>query len=204
MKKLAILLFTLLLAAPVRAAVDTSTPEGMIKGLSDEVLTILKTDPDLKKGDVKSAVAQIDAKVLTHFNFRHMTSLAMGKEWRKATPAQQDTLVKEFKDLLVRTYSNALTVYRNPTIVFKTSRVTPTDADALVRTQVLQPGNTPADIDDHLEKTPAGWQVFDVVVAGVSLVTNYRDYFTQEVSRGGVEGAIASMRNKNETQDKGK
>lgn len=196
---LALILLTLLLL-PTQALAELVPPDTLIRSISNEVVEIIKNDQDLQsKGEVTAAVAQIDTKVLTHFNFKHMTALAMGKEWRKATPEQQGVLVKEFKNLLVRTYSNALTVYKNPTVTFKPARFQPADTEALIRTQVQQPGSNPVDIDYHLEKLSDSWQVFDVVVAGVSLVTNYRDYFTQEVRNGGVEGAIKSLQAKNQS-----
>ena len=202
MKRLIGVLLLALLIAPGWAFAGLVPPDTLIQNITNDVLDIIKNDPDLQnKGSVKAAVEQIDAKVLTHFNFKHMTSLAMGKEWRKATPEQQTLLVKEFKELLVRTYSNALTVYKNPTVNFKPSRLQPTDSEALIRTVVQQPGVSPVDIDYHLEKLPDSWQVLDVVVAGVSLVTNYRDFFTQEVRNGGVDGAIKSLRAKNQSME---
>lgn len=197
------LLLALLLATPTWAA-DVVTPETQIKNITNEVLEIIRNDQELQQnGNTDSAIAMIDAKVLQpHFNFQHMTSLGMGKEWRKATPEQQNLLVQEFKTLLVRTYSNALTIYKDPTVNFKPPRYQPTDPEVLIRTQVLQPGIKPVDIDYSLEKLGDEWKVFDVVVAGVSLVTNYRQFFSQEVRNGGVEGAIKSLQAKNQTPEK--
>ena len=201
MKKLIGLLLAILVAVPVWAA---ETPETQIKQISDEVLEIISNDDELQhKGNTGPAIALIDAKVLQpHFNFRHMTKLGMGKEWRKATPEQQDMLVKEFKTLLVRTYSNALTTYKNPTVRLKPTRNKPTDTEAQVRTKVLQPGIKPVDIDYSLEKLGDEWKVFDVVVAGVSLVTNYRQFFGQEIRNGGVDGLIKSLQAKNREPEK--
>jgi len=204
MKKLFGLLLALLLTTPVLAVAEGVTPEMRIKNITDEVLTIIRNDTELQNnGNTGPAIQLIDDKVLQpHFNFRHMTSLGMGKEWRKASPEQQNILVKEFKTLLVRTYSNALTIYKNPTVDFKPARYQPADTEVLVRTQVLQPGIKPVDIDYSVEKVENDWQVFDVVVAGVSLVTNYRQFFSQEVRDGGVEGAIKSLQTKNQTPEK--
>ena len=127
-----------------------------------------------------------------------MTTLAMGKEWRKATPEQQNILIQEFKTLLERTYSNALTIYKNPSVNFKPSRYRPADSEVQIRTQVVQSGLKPVDIDYVLEKQGEKWTIFDVVVAGVSLVTNYREFFAQEVHKGGIEAAIKSMQAKNQ------
>ncbi len=203
MKNIFGLFLAILLAAPVWAA-EGMTPEMQIKHISDDVLTIVREDSELQKnGNTGPATQKIDDKVLQpHFNFRHMASLGMGKEWRKASPEQQDILVQEFKTLLVRTYSNALTFYKNPAVDFKPARYQATDTEVLVRTQVLQAGIKPVDIDYSLEKLENEWKVFDVVVAGVSLVTNYRQFFSQEVRNGGVEGAIKSLQAKNQTPEK--
>ena len=110
-----------------------------------------------------------------NFNFKHMTALAVGKDWRKASPQQQEQLAVEFKTLLVRTYSNALTGYKNQKVVYKPFKMNAGDVDVLVRTEVQQPGNKPVQLDYSLEKLDAGWKVYDVSVAGISLVTNYRE-----------------------------
>ena len=203
MKRLCGVLLALLLAVPA-VAVEALTPEAQVKNITDEVLAIIRDDKDLQaNGKTEAAIKLIDERVLQpHFNFLHMTKLAMGKEWRKATPEQQDILVKELKTLLVRTYSNALTIYKTPEVAFKPVRYQPTDTDVLVRTQVLQTGTKPVDIDYGVEKLEDGWKVYDVVVAGVSLVTNYRQFFSQEVANGGVEGVIKSLQAKNQSSEK--
>jgi phospholipid transport system substrate-binding protein len=126
-----------------------------------------------------------------------MTMLAVGRDWRSATPVQQDRLTEAFKTLLVRTYSNALTQYREQVIDFKPTRMGTADTTVQVRTEVRQPGAQAIGIDYMLEKTPAGWKVFDVVVAGVSLVTNYRGSFGSEVRNSGIDGLIRSLEAKN-------
>lgn len=199
MKKLIALLLAIMVTAPAWASAGMN-PEEQAKTFVDQVITIIRNDQDLQKnGKTDNATDAIDRTVLqTNFNFKHMTSLAMGKEWRKASPEQQDILVREFKTLMVKTYSSALTIYTTPTVTFKKSRYQPADTEVQIRTQVLQPGRQPADIDYVLEKLGDEWKVFDVVVAGVSLVTNYRDFFTQEVRNGGIDGAIKSLQAKNQ------
>jgi phospholipid transport system substrate-binding protein len=128
-----------------------------------------------------------------------MTRLAVGKDWRQANPGQQKALADEFRTLLVRTYSKALTEYRNQTIDFKPLKMQPADTDVTVRTLVNQPGSKPVQIDYNLEKTEQGWKVYDITVAGISLVTNYRGSFAQEVSAGGIDGLIATLRGKNKS-----
>jgi len=202
-KKVLGLVIMMAMAVPLWAA-ELVTPETQIKNITNEVLAIIRDDSQrIKAGDIGPATESIDAKVLQpHFNFRHMTSLGMGKEWRKASPEQQDTLVREFKTLLVRTYSNALTIYTDPTVSYKTARYQATDPEVMVRTQVLQDGIKPVDIDYNLEKIDNEWKVFDVVVAGVSLVTNYRQFFAQEVRNSGIDGVIKALQTKNQTLQK--
>ena len=172
-------------------------PDALIKSISDDVIGIIKQDKDIKAGDRKKINDLVDAKVLPHFSFARMTALAMGRNWRKASPEQQGALVNEFRNLLVRTYSGALSTYKNEVIEFKPLRAAAGDTDVTVRTQVKRPGNEPVSIDYSMEKTPSGWKVYDVVVGGVSLVTNYRDSFNSQIHDGGVDGLIKSLASKN-------
>lgn len=172
-------------------------PDVMVKRVTDEVLTIVRADKDIQAGNSKKAVELVEAKVLPHFNFTRMTSLAVGKDWNKATPEQKKQLAKEFETLLVRTYSNALTAYKSQTVVYKPLKMQPGDTDVLVRTEIRQPGQQAVQLDYGVEKQDNGWKVYDVVVAGISLVTNYRENFAAEVRAGGIDGLIASISAKN-------
>lgn len=172
-------------------------PDALVKKISDEVIEIIKQDKDIRAGNQKKINELVDAKVLPHFNFSHMTALAVGRNWPKANAEQQKLLTSEFRNLLVRTYSSALTTYKNQMIEFKPLRAAAGDTDVTVRTQVKQPGTEPVSIDYGMEKTPAGWKVYDVVVGGVSLVTNYRETFNAEIRDGGVDGLIKSLARKN-------
>ncbi len=163
------------------------------------MLEIVRKDRDIQNGSTQKAVELVDQKVLPHFDFRHMTALAVGKDWKKASPGQQQQLTAEFKTLLVRTYSNALTSYKNQKLVYKPFKMNPGASEVLVRTEVIQPGSKPVQIDYNLEKADGGWKVYDVVVAGISLVTNYRDQFAQEVRSGGIDGLIAAIAAKNKS-----
>lgn len=198
MKKLFVFLFACLVGASVWAQ---ETPDVMVKRVSEEVLDILRKDKDVQSGNTRKVLELVDAKVLPHFNFQHMTALAVGKDWRRATPQQQQQLMQEFKVLLVRTYSNALASYRDQTIRYKPFKMNPDDAEAIVRTEIVQPGNKPTQVDYTLEKLDSGWKVYDVTIAGISLVTNYRDAFAQEVRNGGIEGLIQSITAKNKSLD---
>lgn len=196
MKKIFALFFAGLVST---AALAEDAPDALVQRVTEEVLEIIRHDKDIQNGSTNKVIDLVDKKVLPHFNFPHMTALALGKEWRKATPQQQQQLTAEFKTLLVRTYSNALTSYKNQKVVYKPLKMAPSDTDVLVRTEIHQPGNKPVQLDYSLEKQDSGWKVYDVVVAGISLVTNYRDQFGQEVRNGGIDGLIASIAAKNKS-----
>jgi phospholipid transport system substrate-binding protein len=203
MKVLFPLLFGLFLSCGSVLAQEDS-PDALIKKVTDDVLTIVRQDKDIQSGNTKKAIELVEAKVLPNFNFQHMTALAMGRDWSKATPEQKKQLSEEFKTLLVRTYSNALTGYKDQTVRYKPTKMQSGDTDVLVRTEIVQPGNKPVQLDYSLEKQADGWKVYDVVVAGVSLVTNYRDTFNQEVRANGVDGLIQMLATKNKQLDPGK
>ena len=186
------------------AFADVDSPDVMIKRVTDDVLNIVRQDKDIQNGNARKAMALVEAKVLPNFNFQHMTALAMGRDWNKATAEQKKQLSEEFKTLLVRTYSNALTGYRDQTIRFKPTKMQVEDTDVVVRTEVVQPGSKAIQLDYSMEKLVDGWKVYDVVVAGVSLVTNYRDTFNQEVRANGVDGLLQMLVTKNKQLEAGK
>ena len=191
------------LSVPFAFAQEDS-PDVLIKKVTEEVLTIVRQDKEIQAGNARKAIELVEAKVLPHFNFQRMTALSMGREWNKANPEQKIRLTEEFKALLVRTYSNALTGYRDQTIRYKPTRMPEGGGDVVVRTEILQPGSKPIQLDYALEKKQDGWKVHDVIVAGVSLVTNYRDTFTQEVRANGVDGLIQMLAAKNKQLESGK
>lgn len=203
MKSLFALFFGFLVSA-MPAVAQEDSPEAMIKRVTDDVLTIVRHDKDIQNGNTKKAIELVEAKVLPSFNFQHMTALAMGRDWNKASPDQKKRLTDEFKTLLVRTYSNALTSYRDQTVRYKPVKGAPGDTEVIVKTEIVQPGSKPIQLDYSVEKLDQGWKVYDVVVAGVSLVSNYRDTFNQEVRANGVDGLIQMLVNKNKQMEPGK
>jgi phospholipid transport system substrate-binding protein len=192
-----LLAFAALAASAPAFAQDAQTPDGLVKTVTQDVIAIVKQDKDIQAGNTAKTIALVEEKVLPHFNFTRMTALAMGVNWRKATPEQQKQLVDQFRTLLVRTYSTALAAYRNQTIEFKPLRAQAADADVTVRSEVRQSGTEPVSIDYSMEKTAAGWKVYDVVVGGVSLVTTYRETFASEVRANGIDGLVKSLSDKN-------
>lgn len=195
MKWLFALMSAMFLSAVAMAA---EQPDELVKTVTDDVLTIVRNDKDIQNGNARKAVALVETKVLPHFNFMRMTQLAVGREWRNISPAQQKTLSEEFKTLLVRTYSKALTEYRNQSIEYKPFALKPGETEAKVRTLVKQPNNAkPIELDYSLEQSAGAWKVYDIEVAGVSLVTNYRDSFASEIRNNGVDGLIKVLQTKN-------
>ena len=186
------------------AFAQDNAPDALIKQVTEEVLSIVRQDKDIQNGNTRKAIELVEAKVLPHFNFQRMTALAMGRDWNKASPEQKTRLSEEFKTLLVRTYSNALTGYRDQTIRYKPTRMQDDAADVVVKTEIHQSGGKPIQLNYSLEKQDAGWKVYDVIVAGVSLVTNYRDTFNQEVRANGVDGLIQMLVDKNKQLEAGK
>jgi phospholipid transport system substrate-binding protein len=188
-------LFALLI--PVAQA-QQPAPDVLVKTITEEVVTILKKDQDIQAGDAKKAADLIETKIVPHFNFVRMTRIAMARNWRLASPEQQKELVGEFKTLLVRTYSTALSNYRDQQIDYRPLRAKPEDTEVTVKSDVKPSGSSqPISIDYEMEKTPNGWKVYDVKVGGVSLVTTYRDTFASEVRERGVDGLIKSLAAKN-------
>ena len=190
------LLAAWLLVSPATAA-ETTSPDALVENTAQEVLTIVRQDKELRAGNTAKILDLVEAKILPHFNFTRMTRLAMGKNWRNATPEQQQELVKEFRTLLVRTYSNALNTYSDYKIMVEPLKSKADDTDTTVKTKVVQDGQQPVDIDYSMEKTNDGWKVYDVTVAGVSLVTNYRSTFNSQIREGGVEKLIRTLSEKN-------
>ncbi|HEY3178687.1 MAG TPA: ABC transporter substrate-binding protein [Casimicrobiaceae bacterium] len=172
-------------------------PDAMVKRVSQDVLQTIKGDPKVQAGDQARIRDVMESKLAPNFDFERMTALAMGRNWRQATPEQQKKLTMEFKTLLVRTYSGALTQYRDQTIDYKPLRAEPSANDVLVRTEVIRQGQPPVQIDYGMEKKDGTWKAYDVVVGGVSLVTNYRDEFSEQVRAGGVDGLIKTLVAKN-------
>lgn len=187
-----------LVGLPLAHAADEK-PDALIERISTEVLSTIKADKSLQGGDTSKLIALVDAKVLPHLNFGRMTASAVGPGWRQATPEQQKRLQEEFKTLLVRTYSGALSQVSDQTIVVKPLRAADDDKEVIVRTEVRGRGD-PIQLDYRLEKTPgdgAGWKIYNLNVLGVWLVETYRSQFAQEINAKGVDGLIASLSERN-------
>ncbi|KRC00523.1 hypothetical protein ASE11_08840 [Hydrogenophaga sp. Root209] len=182
----------------VPAMAQDEAPDALIKRLSSDVLASVKADPAIQAGDVNRIVALVDSKILPSVNFTRMTSSAVGRFWRQATPAQQKQLQDEFKILLVRTYSGALGEVKDQTVTFKPMRSKPEDTEVVVRSEVRGKGD-PIQLDYRMEKTASGWKIYDINVLGVWLVETYRTQFAQEINAKGIDGLIASLVQRNKS-----
>ncbi len=175
-------------------------PDVMARNTTIEVLNILRQDKDLRNGNSRRILALVEQKILPNFDFRQMTQLAVGRNWSRATPEQQERLVEEFKTLLVRTYSASLTSVLDYKIEFLPLRMPPGASEVTVNTVVSKSGAPPLPIDYRMERQDNGWKVYDVLVEGVSLVTVYRNSFNTEVRKGGIDGLVATLSRRNQQQ----
>jgi len=194
-KYLFLLIFFSFLGFQVKA--DMLAPDALARAVSDEVLVLIRADKELQAGNKQKILELVEAKVLPHFSFASMTRLAMGRHWRAASAAQRQRLTDEFRTLLIRSYTAALTQYRNQTVDYKPLRMAANDTDVVVQSLVRKPGAAPVAIDLSMEKTNAGWKIYNVKVEGISLVENYRNTFNTEIQKHGVDGLIQSLVDKN-------
>jgi phospholipid transport system substrate-binding protein len=192
--RIAALALATLIAFP---ALAQESPDQTVKRVSEETVQAIKADPKIIAGDAARIREVIEQKLLPNFDFTRMTALAMGRNWKQATPEQQKQLTDEFRTLLVRTYSNALTQYRDEKIEVRPLRADANASEVTVRSEVIRPGRPPVQIDYGMTRTPQGWKAYDVIVGGVSLVSNYRDEFNEQVKTSGVDGLIRTLADKN-------
>ena len=188
------------LAAPFSFAEDLA-PDALLKAVTAEVVAIIRQDKDIQAGNPAKVADLVETRILPLFDFTRMTQLAVARNWRLATPEQQKALTAEFRTLLVRTYSTALSNYRDQAIEFKRLRAAPGDTEVTVKSVMKQPGTEPLTMDYDLERMAAGWKVYDIKIDGVSLITTYRETFAGKIREGGVDGLIKSLTDKNRQGD---
>ncbi|MFM2029438.1 MAG: hypothetical protein RL517_629 [Pseudomonadota bacterium] len=188
--------FTITIANVSAQAVDQSTPDSLIKSVVSDVMASVKSDPEIQKGNIPRIVDLVEKKIVPYTDMRRTTEMAMGPNWKKATPEQQAQLVGEFKSLLIRTYSGALSQLRDQTVQFKPLRAAPDDKEVVVKTVVIGRGD-PVPLDYRLEKTANGWRVYDMNIMGVWLVEAYRNQFANQISQNGIEGLVKFLQDRN-------
>ena len=175
---------------------DMSTPDGLIKSLVSDVMATVKSDPEIQKGNIPRIVDLVEKKIVPYTDMKRTTEMAMGQNWKKATPEQQAQLTLEFKNLLIRTYSGALSQLREQTVQFKPFRAAPDDTEVMVKTVVIGHGD-PVPLDYRLEKTSTGWKVYDMNIMGVWLIEAYRNQFTNQISQNGIDGLVKFLQERN-------
>jgi len=176
---------------------EVIAPDALIKNTVQEVIAIIKVDKDIQSGDQKKIIALVDAKVLPNFDFSRMTQLAVGKYWRTATPEQKQSLVTEFRNMLVRTYTKVFTVYRDQTVEVKPVKMATDDTEVTVKTVISKPGSQPILVDYEMKKADSGWKVYDISIDGVSMVMSYRGTFATQIQESGIDGLIKTLSVKN-------
>ena len=175
---------------------QATAPDALIKMVVSDVMASVKSDPDIQKGNIPKVMELVEKKIVPFTDMRRTTEMAMGPNWKKATPEQQAQLTSEFKNLLIRTYSGALSQLRDQTIQFKPLRAAPDDKEVVVKTVVIGRGD-PVPLDYRLEKTANGWKVYDMNIMGVWLVEAYRNQFANQISQNGVEGLVKFLQDRN-------
>ena len=175
---------------------QATPPDALIKMVVTDVMASVKSDPDIQKGNIPKIVELVEKKIVPYTDMIRTTEMAMGTNWKKATPEQQNQLVVEFKNLLIRTYSGALSQLRDQTVQFKALRAAPDDKEVVVKTVVLGRGD-PVPLDYRLEKTDKGWKVYDMNIMGVWLIEAYRNQFSNQISQNGIEGLVKFLQDRN-------
>lgn len=199
MKKIKQFLFCLSLSllAGAPAYAQPEAPDALIRRISQEVMDTAKSDPEIQRGNNQRVMEVVESRILPHVDFQRMTALAVGRFWREATPEQQKQLTDEFRTLLVYTYSGAISQVKDQRIDFRPFRADPADTEVEVRSQVVQPRGEPIQLNYRLQKTAAGWKIYDVNVLGAWLVESYRNSFASEIGKNGIDGLIRSLSERN-------
>lgn len=180
-------------------AADAMTPDALAKNVTEEVLAIIRADKDIQAGNQKKVLDLVETKIVPHFNFAGMTQIALGKNWRQASAEQRKALTNEFRALLIRTYTTAFTQYKNQTVEYRPLRLAPGDNDVVVKSFIKQPSGQPIAVDYNMEKTDAGWKVYNLKIEGISLVENYRNTFNTEIQKSGIDGLIKTLADRNKS-----
>lgn len=179
---------------------STKDPEYLIKDISSSTLNRIRSDNDLKNGNTKPFLDWAKKDVINNFDFTKMTSLAMGKSWKQASPEQKLILEKEFETLLLNTFAKSFAgISVNQEIEYKPFKGDLADSSVTVKTLIIKPSTKPIELNYTLENSKSGWKIYDISLAGVSLITNYRESFNQEVSLNGIEGLIKVLKDKNKS-----
>ncbi|GAB2876722.1 ABC transporter substrate-binding protein [Paraburkholderia jirisanensis] len=190
-------------SAAFAQTVDTNSPDGMVKTVTQQVIDTIRSDKSIQSGDLTRITQLVNEKILPYIDFRRTTQLAMGRSWRTATPQQQEQVIEQFKMLLIRTYAGALAQVKNQEIQYKPFRANPDDTDVVVRSTVMNNGS-PLELDYRLYKTAQGWRVYDINVLGAWLIQAYQQQFAEQINQHGVDGLIQFLTQRNQQLAAGK
>ncbi|MGI4813993.1 MAG: MlaC/ttg2D family ABC transporter substrate-binding protein [Janthinobacterium lividum] len=195
---LALLIGFMSFAVPASAQnIDASTPDALVRTLTNDVMNSVKSDSSIQSGDVNRITQLVNTHILPYSDFERTTRQAMGRYWAQATPQQQAQITTQFKMMLIRTYAGAIAQIRNQQVQFRPYRGAPTDQEATVQTVVQNQGQ-PIELDYRLEKTAGGWKVYDLNVGGFWLVQAYRQQFSEQIAQNGVAGLLTFLTQRNE------
>ncbi len=197
MRRMNKLLAALLLSSAASLGAAESTPDELIRSVSAEVIDAVRRDPALRAGDAARAAQLIESTIAPHVDFRRAAQIALGPAWRQASPEQREELVRQFRAVIVRAYSIALSTYRDDEITVPPLRAQPAGDEVTVRSQVRRPGTAPIAVDYEMQRSAAGWKVYDVRIDGISLMASYRAAFADEVRNRGVDGLIRTLAHRN-------
>ena len=185
------------LAFPLLSQAQELGPEELVRKITDDVMAAIQSDKELAAGDRQKALKLAEEKILPHVDFEEAARLATGRSWSQASAEQKKRLTEEFRRMLVRTYSSAVSAYQGQTMKVLPVRMKPGDTEATVRNHYLRPGAKPVQVDYAMRKADGGWKIYDIVVEGVSLVLNYRSEFDALVKQEGIDGLIKRLAAKN-------
>jgi len=176
---------------------EVLAPDALIRNTVQEVIAVIKTDKDIQAGDQEKTLVLVEEKVLPHFDFERMTQLAVGKYWRTALPEQKQAMEREFRNMLVRTYTKVFSVYRDQVIEVKPLKISGDVTEATVQTTISKPGSAVIPVNYEMKKKTDGWKAFDIYIEGVSMVMSYRGTFASEIQKNGIDGLIKTLSDKN-------
>ena len=177
-------------------------PDELVKKTAEDVIFAIKADQEIQKGNKEKIYKLAEEKILPNFDFNKVARLVLGRAWRSANEEQKQAFIKEFRTLLLKTYAVALSKYKDQEIKFKPTRMSGAEEIVIVKSEIVQSGSQPIRVNYALSQSSGKWLVFDIVIEGVSLVTNYRSQFSSEIRRNGMDALIKKLVKKNKGKGK--
>tara|TARA_B100000902_G_scaffold8793_1_gene11052 strand:+ start:2664 stop:3269 length:606 start_codon:yes stop_codon:yes gene_type:complete len=200
MKKYFINLFFLILLFFSFNSIADLGPDELVKKTAEDVIFAIKADEEIQKGNKEKIYQLAEDKILPNFDFERIARLVLGRAWRKTDDNQKKEFISEFRTLLLKTYAVALSKYKDQEIKFKPTKISDTDEIVIVKSEIIQGGGQPIKVNYALANNSGKWLVFDIVIEGVSLVTNYRSQFSTEIRKNGIDVLIDKLAKKNKSK----